>query len=193
MKMKSTIAIPFIAIFVAVGAFAEEAPDPADLPIPADSESLLDFRGKPTWDYEPYKALFETKTYGELLEGLYAFFAAWTRDGMKLQGDTAVSCYYNCKLAQIRLNYLLREDHLHADKLLLELHPKNQIDEKKADRILAAQVGIEQIRRKEEEIRVMFKTLGEKEDPYPDGPPKDVHQLYQPLFKFLNDVFLDVE
>ncbi len=164
-----------------------------NLPIPTDSESVLDFRGKPTWDYEPYQALFATKTYGGLLEGLYAFFAAWTHDGMKLQGDEAVKCYYNCKLAQIRLNYLLRQDHLHADKLLLELHPQNKIGEKEADRILAAQVGIEQIRRKEEQIRTMLKSLGERDDPYPDGPPQDVHQLYRPLFKFLQDVFLDVE
>ena len=189
--MKKTAIMAFLSLLVISASAQTPKPpvdfDPAKLEIPADSKSPHDFRGKPDFAYAPYEALYQAKTVGELHEKLCEFFKTWVKDGRKFDDPVATDRYFRCKQALIRVNYLCGRME-EGDSLMQEFHPSRQANV--ADPIKAMQAAGEQekIARTVERIRVTYSELGEKEDPYPNGLPKDLHELYAPLFKLLNDL-----
>ena len=189
--MRKPALLAFLALCI-LPSFAQSPKPPAEfnpakLEIPADSESPYDFRGKPDFAYAPYEALYQTKTVGDLYEKLREFFKAWAKDGRKFDDPVATDRYFRCKQALIRVYYLCGRME-EGDRLMQEFHPSRQANA--ADPIKAMQAAGEQekIARTVERIRGTYSQLGVKEDPYPNGAPKDIHELYAPLFKLLNDL-----
>lgn len=162
------------------------AQDIKSIPILPESNSPFDFRGEPEWDYPPYKKLFETKTYGELLAALQEFGKHWNEDQASHKGVVASNAYYTCKQAMIRLLYLSDEAE-EADRLLEELHPRHHLKGEDAQKLLAANIEKDRIRRVAAEIRVLYMEMA-SEDPYPNGIPATIHELYRPLFKMLREL-----
>ena len=163
-----------------------QVPDIRPVEIPADSSKPYDFRGEPDWDYPAYQALYKAATYGELLMSLEAFFVSWTKDGAKLEKPNEITAYYNCKQAAIRLLYLTG-DIESADRFLVELHPDELVQGDEAEKMLAANAQKEKIRRIGDELRVVLKDLT-GEEPYPDGIPDSMPELYRPLLEVLKDL-----
>ncbi len=130
--MKRTVAWTLVCVaFVVSNAVAENtlhaSLEPAT-PIPADSENLYEFRGDAHFTYEPYEALFETKTYGELRSALEEFFRRWKEDGRVFEDASSKYTFLHCRLALIRTYYLLG-DTRKADTILTWLHPVTQLDQ----------------------------------------------------------------
>ncbi len=96
--------------------------------IPANSENALEFRGQVGLTYEPYEALFQTNTYGELRVALEDFFRQWKADGRTFEDSASTNIFLRCRLALIRTYYLLG-DIEKADALLLWMHPATLLDE----------------------------------------------------------------
>ena len=96
--------------------------------IPANSESMYEFRGRAGFTYEPYEALFQTKTYGELRFALEEFFRHWKADGRTFEDSSSRNVFFRCRLALIRTYYLLG-DTGKADTLLRWMHPAILLDE----------------------------------------------------------------
>lgn len=161
--------------------------DPASLEIPADSKSPYDFRGKPDFAYPPYEALYKTKTVGELCDKLWDFLQAWEKDARKFEDPVATERYFRCKLAFIRLNYLCGRMQ-EGDRLMDKLNPMHGMAAGKDGKGHQAVVEKEKMARAEQRIRVMWSELGEKDDPYPKGAPKDIHELYEPLFRIVRQL-----
>ena len=71
---------------------------------------------------------------------------------------------------------------------MTELHPARQAAGVGIDKLLQAAGEKEKIDRMAERIRVMYSSgLGDG-DPYPKGPPKDVHELYEPILRALSEL-----
>lgn len=169
---------------------AQEAPkefNPGAVAIPADSKSPYDFRGKPDFAYPPYEALYQAKTVAELAGKLEAFFKAWKKDGRDFKDPVAAERYFRCKQALIRLYYL--QGHMQeGDRLMVEFHPTRQDLKAEVGKLLQAAGEKEKIDRAAERIRVLFSESGEKLDPYPKGPPKDLHEVYEPILEVMEQL-----
>jgi hypothetical protein len=168
---------------------AQDAPpkfDPSVFPIPADSKSPYDFRGKPDFDYAPYEALYRAKTIGELTDGLEKFFKAWKADGRNFDDPIAADRYFRCKQALIRL-YYVQGMMAPGDDLMMEFHPSRRAPQGDLAKEMKAAGVEEKFARKAEEIRVLYSQFY-KDNPYPNGPPKDFHDLYAPMLKIIKDM-----
>ena len=147
----------------------------ASTPIPADSRSPYEFRGKPTSDYPPYTAIFQAKTYGELKERLENFFKQWEKDKKPLDDFASLNMYFHCQGALVRTCYLLGDVEA-GDGYLMKHDPARAYQGRLSDREL--EQG--KLPRIAKEIQAIHLHLG-LEDPFPKGPPKNVSELYQPL------------
>lgn len=147
----------------------------ASTPIPADSKSPFDFRGKPTADYPPYTAVFQAKTYGELRERLEKFFKQWEKDKKPLDDFSSLNIYFHCQSALVRTCYLLGDVEA-GDGHLMKHDPAKVYQGRLSDREL--EQG--KLPRIAKEIQAIHLHLG-LEDPFPKGPPKNVSELYLPL------------
>jgi hypothetical protein len=147
----------------------------ASTPIPADSKSPYEFRGKPTADYPPYTAVFQAKTYGELKERLENFFKRWEEDKKPLDDLASLNMYFQCQGALARTCYLLGDVEA-GDGYLMKHDPVRASHGRLSDRAL--EQG--KLPRIAKEIQAIHLHLG-LEDPFPKGPPKNVNELYQPL------------
>lgn len=158
-----------------------------DIPIPADSDSPYDFRGESTWEDPAYQALFKAKTYGELYEALRRFLGVWAERQNDLKEPAHVEAYFTGKQALLRTYYLMGRVH-EGDRLLSEFHPKvlGLIPEDKERKPVDAGER-EKILRMAGRIQALYAELGE-DDPFAEGLPQDVHQLYAPVFKLLKDL-----
>jgi len=130
--MKHTVSWTLVCLaFFASNACTEtelHAPLGPDTPIRSNSENAFEFRGSPHFTYEPYEALFETTTYGELWSALEEFFRSWKEDGRVFEDGSSMYTFLHCRLALIRTYYLLGDTEK-ADTLLKWLHPDTQLDE----------------------------------------------------------------
>jgi len=156
----------------------------AAIPIPIDSGSPYDFRRDPKWDDPAYQALFRAKTYGELHEALVAFVKKWSARQNDLKALAHIAGYFTAKQALIR-SFYLRGELAPGDKLMEEFHPKalGLMPAAKQDKMIDA-VEREKINRIAGQIRRLYADIGE-DDPYPNGLPSDVHELYLPLLKMV--------
>lgn len=157
------------------------------IPIPADSDSPYDFRGEPTWNDPAYQELFKTKTYGELNDALRKFLGVWSERHDELKEPAHIEAYFTGKQALLRTYYLMGRVH-EGDRLLSEFHPKvlGLIAENKEQKPVDAGER-EKILRMAARIQALYSELGE-DDPFAEGLPVDVHQLYAPVFKLLKDL-----
>lgn len=158
------------------------AQSPENFAIPADSKSPFDFRGTPAaWDFAAYQALFRTKTFGELHEGLRQFMKEWNALEQKPQSPAATEAYFTCKQALIRTYYLFGEVEP-ADELLLEFRPSKETLANPA-----ATLNREQALSVGKQIREMCLGMGEP-DPFPNGIPENIHAIYAPLLKIIRNL-----
>ena len=152
-----------------------QAAPTAATPIPADSKSPYDFRGKPMADYPPYVAVFQAKTYGELKERLEDFFKQWEKDKKPLDDFASLNVYFHCQGALVRTCYLLG-DVEGGDGYLMKHDPARAYHSQISGKAL--EQG--KLPRIAKEIQAIHTHLG-LEDPFPKGPPKDVTDFYLPL------------
>lgn len=173
-----------LTLWTALPIFAQ---DRERVPIPADSKSPFDFRGKPDWDYEPYQALFDCKTYGELREALSKFRGAFSRDRVRLETKQARLAYFRAKQAYIRTNlYLFR--HMEAEEWLLELHPRNRVTKEEAEKLVLAEADLQRIKTAAKMQEKLLKEIDPKMRPYPKGGPRDYHELLLPSFVLIRNM-----
>ena len=179
--MRSIYLIAFVALQLVASAQEDRV---AAIPIPADSKSPYDFRGDPAWEDPEYHALFRAKTYGELHEALIAFVKKWSDRQNDLKAPAHIAAYFTAKQALIR-SFYLRGELEPGDKLMEEFHPNalGVMPAAKQGKVVDA-VEREKINRMADQIRRLYSELGE-DDPYPKGPPADVHELYIPLLKMV--------
>jgi hypothetical protein len=176
--------IAFMSMHFVVSAQEERI---AAIPIPADSKSPYDFRGESKWDDPAYQALFHAKTYGDLHEALIDFVRKWSARQNELKDPAHVAAYFTAKQALIRTSYLMGELEP-GDKLMEEFHPKalGLMPTAKQGKLVDA-VEREKINRIADQIRRLYTDAAEG-DPYPNGPPADVHELYLPLLKMIQSL-----
>lgn len=182
--MRLLYLITFVALTTSAPAEGNRV---AAIPIPADSKSPYDFRGEPTWNDPEYQALFKAKTYGDLHEALVAFVRKWSGRQNDLKDPTHIAAYFTAKQAVIR-SFYLRGELEPGDKLMEEFHPKAlglMPGEKQGKAVDAMER--EKINRMADRIRRLYTELGEG-DPYPKGPPSDVHELYVPMLKIIQNL-----
>jgi hypothetical protein len=147
----------------------------ASTPIPADSRSPYEFRGKPAADYPPYAAVFQAKTYGELKERLEDFFKQWEKDKKPLDDFASLNIYFQCQGALVRTCYLLGDVEA-GDAHLMKHDPARAYQGK----LSGGELERGKLPQIAKEIQAIHLHLGLK-DPFPKGPPKDVSELSQPL------------
>ncbi len=169
---------------------ADETKNPGprleNVPIPAESGSPYDFRGKADYAYPPYEALFKTRTYGELRAGLEKFMASWHADGRTFADASSLESYLRCKQALVRIYYLAGET-APGDSLMGELTLAKETPAADLEAGLRQAQALEEITRLADQINTRHEELcGEKA--YPGGKPRNLHQLLKPLFKILDEL-----
>ena len=152
--------------------------------IPTDSTSPYDFRGTPTLDMPSYKKLFETKTYWELHEALKVHLKEAGSMKLPNQGNAKINAYFTCKQAYIRTCYMFGY-HGDGDHFMQEFHPKFKANPDTLEKQLRLAAEDERIKRTGDLIREMTSDMG---NVFPNGPPKDIHELYAPILKVIREL-----